>query len=362
LAAFFTGLANGQTPDAENVATLTQKAHRIASSAKTLEEYTEALKVCGQAMKAGPTEKQKEYINQLAGWAYNKRGETLVKLAESTAATDAKSAAEYEQVAVKDFGLAAQFTPSDWKPRFNRAVSVAMLGDYKLALNDLDFVIRSQPNHKNALFNRAEILLQQGRYEHAIADYTEVLKLNPNDSAAYAGRGIALSALGDTQNALGDLNHVVRLQPENAQAYVDRADLYAALGNWERAAGDYRVAIRLDDTMGRAYQNVAWMMATCPEKRFRNPNLAVRAAERAIKLDGETYLSLDTLAAALASVGKFNEAQQAQQRAIAAAPEGDRSDLMQRMALYQQSRPFIERPVTGNVQLATAEEEVMQTK
>lgn len=362
LAFAITNAALAQQPDAENAQSLMQKAHQLSGTAKTLEDFTEALRVCGKAVNSNPTDAQKDYIHKLAGWTYNKRGETLVKLAENTAPTDAKRAAEYEQAAVKDFGLSAQFNKKDWKPRFNRAVSVAMLGDYKTALLDLDFVINAQPNHKNALFNRAEILLQQGRYEHAIADYGEVLKLNPDDSAAYAGRGIALSALGDTKNALKDLNHVVRLQPENAQAYVDRADLYAALGNWERAAGDYRVAISLDDTMGRAYQNVAWMMATCPEKRFRNPDLAVRAAQRAIQLDGENYLALDTLAAAYASVGKFKDATNAQQKAIAAAPTGDRSDLSRRLALYQEKRSFIESPVSSNIQLATAEEEVTSTK
>ena len=358
-AIFVTQFAIAQKPDAENVQSLTQRAHQFATNAKSLEDYTRALQVCGQAIQSGPTDQQKAYINKLAGWIYNKRGEALVKLAETTAATDSQRAAQYEQLAVKDFGLAAQFTPQDWKPRFNRAVSVAMLGDYKTALADLDFVVRSQPKHKNALFNRAEILLQQGEYQHAIADYGKVLELNPNDGAAYAGRGIALSALGDTENALNDLNHVVRLEPENAQAYVDRADLHAALGSWERAAGDYRVAIGLDETLGRAYQNVAWMMATCPLKRFRKPSLAVKAAQRAIELDGETYLGLDTLAAALASVGKFPEAAAAQQKAIAAAPADDKADLSQRLSLYQQNRSFIERPITtGNVQMATAEEAV----
>jgi len=357
LAMFVTQFASAQTPDAENVQSLTQQAHQLATNAKSLEDYTKALQVCGKAIQSGPTDQQKAYVNKLAGWIYNKRGEALVKLAETTAATDSKRAAEYEQAAVKDFGLAARFTPQDWKPRFNRAVSVAMLGDYKTALADLDFVIRSQPKHKNALFNRAEILLQQGEYQHAIADYGKVLEQSPDDGAAYAGRGIAFSAMGDTENALNDLNHVVRLEPENGQAYVDRADLYAALGNWERAAGDYRVAIGIDSTLGRAYQNVAWMMATCPQKRFRKPTLAVKAARRAIELDGETYLGLDTLAAALASIGKFPEAAAAQQKAIAAAPAEDKADLSQRLGLYQQNRSFIERPTTtGNVQMATAEE------
>lgn len=348
------GAQQGSTPTAQS---LTTNAHALASSAKTLKEFTEALRVCGRAMKADPTPEQKQYINKLAGWTYNKRGEALVELGEDTAETDAQRAAEYEKAAVNDFELAIRFDQTNWRPRFNRAVSVAMQGDYETAVSDLTIVIRAQPKHKNALFNRAEILLQLGEYDRATADYAAVIKLDPNDGAAYAGRGIALSAMGDSENAMHDLNQVVRLDPESATAYVDRADLHAALGNWERAAGDYRVAIRIDNTMGRAYQNVAWLMATCPVERFRNPELAIRAAQRAIELEGQTPLGWDTYAAALASAGHFAKAAQAQEKAIRSAPEAEKADFQTRLALYQQQRPFVEQSADVRVQLATAEEE-----
>lgn len=352
--------SQAQQQQSQTAGSLSREAHTVASSAKTLDDYTQALRLCGQAMQANPTDQEKAYIYKLSGWTYNQRGEALVQLAENTAATDAKRAAEYEQAAVKDFDLAVRFDTGAWKPRFNRAVSVAMLGKYADALADLDFVIEQQPRHKNALFNRAEILLQLGEYEQASAAYASVIDIDPADAAAYAGRGIALSALGDSQAALDDLNNVVRLQPESASGYVDRADLYAAMGNWERAAGDYRVAIGLDDKFGRAYRNVAWIMATCPEKKFRNPELAVRAARKAIELDGKSYLGLDTYAAALASVGAFTQAAAVQQQAISAAPEGEKPDLSQRLALYKQERPYLEPSVESNVRLAAGEEPVVK--
>ncbi len=338
---------------------LSAQAYKMAQSAKTLEQFTESLRICGQAMKASPTTEQKQYIQQLAGWTYNKRGEALVNLAERTVATDAKRAAEYETAAAKDFDLSVRFDNTRWKPRFNRAVSKAMEGQYEVALQDLDFVIENQPTHKNAVFNRAEILLQLGNFDQAIADYSKVIKLDANDGAAYAGRGIALAAKGDTKNAMVDLNSVVRLKPDSASGYVDRADLYAALGDFERAAGDYRVAIGLDGKSARAYQNVAWLMATCPVERFRKPDLAVRTAKKALELDGATYLGLDTYAAALASAGEFEKAAAAQQQAIGAAPSGEQPSLQSRLALYQQRRPFVERPNNpSNIRLATAEEDL----
>lgn len=338
---------------------LSRQAYQSAQTAKTLEELTESLRICSNAMKASPTPGQKKYIQELAGWIYNKRGEALVRLAEQTAATDEKRSAEYEQAAANDFDLSVRFDNTRWKSRFNRAISKAMVGDYDAALLDLNFVLEQEPNHKNAHFNRAEILLQRGEYEQAVMDYGQVVTLDPQDAAAYAGRGIALAAIGRTDEAVVDLNAVVRLEPENASAYVDRADLYAAMGDWKRAASDYRVAIKLDGESARAYQNVAWLMATCPEEQYREPALAVKAAKRAIDLQGPTYLGLDTYAAALASAGDYARAISAQQQAMNAAPPAERQMLASRLALYRQRQPYLEPLSTdSNVRLASAEEEV----
>ena len=336
-----------------------KQAHQLAKSAKTLKDLNSALEICGKVSGTNPAPEQKAYIHKLASWTYNRRGEMLVEMAEEIAGSDPQQAKSYEHTAVQDFGLSAQFDSTNWKPRFNRAVSVAMLGNYETALSDLDFVISKKPTHQNAIFNRAEILLQLGEYDRAAADYATILKANPNDAAAYAGRGIALSALGETKAALQDLNAVVRLKPEEAVGYVDRADLYSSMGNWERAAGDYRVAIGLDNSIGRAYQNVAWLMATCPEQRFRDPALAVRAAKRAIELDGQTHLGLDTYAAALAATGEYEKAVAAQKRAVDVAPAEEKQDLAKRLALYQTRRPFVDPTVESDVQLATALEEVV---
>jgi hypothetical protein len=81
-----------------------------------------------------------------------------------------------------------------------------------------------------------------------------------------------------------------------------------------------------------------------------------------LELDGSTYLGLDTYAAALASIGQFAQAATTQQQAIAAAPAGDKADLSQRLSLYQQERPFIERAVASGVQLATAQDDVETAK
>jgi tetratricopeptide (TPR) repeat protein len=335
--------------------TIAKRAHRLASSATTLDEFTESLRVCKQSLAANPTAKTRVYVEQLASWIYNKRGEQLVQLAEDIVEQDAQRAAKYERAATGDFDLAVRLDKTNWQSRYNRAVSVAVLGKYQQALDDLDFVIQERPRHKNARFNRAEILFQLGKFQQAVDFYSQAIELDPRDAAAHSGRGLAYLELGDFDKALLDLNTVLRLDSDNPEAYVDRADLYATIGNWERAAGDYRVAIGLNNQLPGAYQNVAWLMATCPDKRFRNASKAIRAANKAIELGGSDYRRLDTLAAALASAGHFAQATATVKKAISSAPAEEVTDLVARRALYQSHRPFRD-ALDSQVRLASAED------
>jgi tetratricopeptide (TPR) repeat protein len=179
------------------------------------------------------------------------------------------------------------------------------------------------------------------KFAEAEREYSEVIRLDPHDVGAKISRGHARFYLGQFDAALRDFDDCVQQDGENAIAYADRADLYAYLGRWEQAARDYRMAIQLDKSLGRAYQSAAWLMATCPEDRFRDAKLALRAAQRAIDLDGTAdYRYLDTLAAAQANAQRFSEAIKSLNDALEVAPHDVTSELRDRLTLYQAQRPY----------------------
>jgi tetratricopeptide (TPR) repeat protein len=240
-------------------------------------------------------------------WAYNQRGEV-----RADAGDEQKALADFEQ------SLATQ---PGWRATHNRGVSFAACGKLTEALADFDEVIRLKSDYAPVWFNRAELRSQQGDFQAAIEDYRQALHLRPNDAAALAGRGYSYYQLGKYDLAIADLCRSLDLDSKQASTLVYRAAAYYETGRYGQSADDCRTAIRLDANSPAAYQATGWLMATCPDERFRDSKLAVKAAQKAIELRGhKTYRDLETLAAALASDGQFQLAAETQRQAIAALP------------------------------------------
>lgn len=180
--------------------------------------------------------------------------------------------------------------------------------------------------------------------------------LEPGDFGAITGRGHAHYQLQQFAAALDDYTTAIELAPDTASAYANRGDTYRSLQQWEEAAADFRRVIELDPTSARGYQGAAWMMATCPEKRFRNVELGLQAATKAFELVGERdYEILDTLAAAYASAGQFDDAIESMSKAIKLAPPSASVVLAQRLELYNAETPYREPlPRTASVEPDTA--------
>ena len=93
----------------------------------------------------------------------------------------------------------------------------------------------------------------------------------------------------------------------------------------------------------RALNAYAWLLATSPVAEIRDGELALRHAHRAVELEPKAAY-LDTLAAAYAESGRFEDALAAQRQALALA-DGDAALIEEfnvRLAAYQQARPWQE--------------------
>ena len=90
--------------------------------------------------------------------------------------------------------------------------------------------------------------------------------------------------------------------------------------------------------------DAAWLLATCPDEKIRNPARAVELAERACKVTQRANGSyLDTLAAALAAVEKYDEATKTGEESLERLKTDHQAlEVHARVELYRQKKQFVE--------------------
>lgn len=133
------------------------------------------------------------------------------------------------------------------------------------------------------------------------------------------------------------------MDPNFPLPYVGRASTWNTRGAFAQALADYGQAIRLDPKNAEAHNSRAWLLATCPDEKVRDGKLAVNSARRACELsDWKDASYIDTLAAAYVEVDDFEKASQHQRQAIELAKPELRAPLQDRLALYQDKKPYRE--------------------
>ena len=103
--------------------------------------------------------------------------------------------------------------------------------------------------------------------------------------------------------------------PDNPNLYSTLGDLYYSDKNYPKTIKAYEQSLMLEPDNPHILNNLAWLHATCEVQNFRDPKKALYLAEKAAKLDKSPYI-LDTLAESFYANGRFEEAVEAEIRAL----------------------------------------------
>ncbi len=236
----------------------------------------------------------------------------------------------------------------------DRANVLSALGRLTEAEQDCRTALAINPRHATAHGLLGEVLAKQQRWAEAEAEYREVLRLDPDNPKAHEGVARALRGAGDLTGALAHCRDWLARRPQSARAHYHLGQALKRLGRLPEALIQYQQAIEIDPDLPQALNDLAWQLATHPDPNLRDGPRAVRLAQRACRAHGgKSPVFLDTLAAAYAEAGRFDEAVSAQGQATEilrrTGPEGPERteqvrDYESRLKLYRLGRPYRSRP------------------
>ena len=236
--------------------------------------------------------------------------------------------------------------PQAWGSLNELGVIYARKNDYARAIPLFEESVKYNPNNVESRLNLGYALIVQKNYKGAEAQYLAVFKSDPRQPIANRMYARLLEMEGRNAEAIRHYQMSVSLNPD-IDTCMDLATLDYACGNWGRAAMDLRrvLSLKPDPAMKvTALNNLAWILATCPDGSVRNGLAAVRYARDACRLTAfKQSGAVSTLAAAYAEAGRFPDAVTTAEMALRLATDvGDTQSAMtirKLLAQYQAGKP-----------------------
>ncbi len=279
--------------------------------------------------------------------------------------------------ALAHYRRAVELDPRHPLARHNLGSTLAMTGATAEALPHLKQAVELDPKNRDARFDLATALSSSGDFQAAVEEFSNVLTIDPEDRAARRRRAAVRAALGELEPAQEELERLASSDPDDAETrlhlaavqmrrrqFGEAAETFATVAALEpqrveaylgavqaRLAGrQYRLARQfLETSLETVTQDLplrhalARLLATCPDPSVRDGSKALKLAEE-VFARRRTLEYGETVAMALAEVGRVSDAAEWLRRLIAEAEKAKASPavverLKSQLARYESGEP-----------------------
>jgi len=253
------------------------------------------------------------------------------------------------EAALEHFEKALEINPGFAKAHNKLGVTLLQIGRQDEATAEYEKAIEINANFVEAHYNLGVLLALRARLGEAAEHFRKVIKLKPDYADAHGNLANVLVGQYKLDEAVEQYQRTIELSPNSAQAHYKLGLALEKQKKFTAAAAQYQKALELDPRHLPAHVSLAWLLATCPEASLRDGGRAMDLAQQAVQLskDGPPEV-LDTLAAAYAEAGRFEEAVQTARQALDLPATKNNQPLTEaiqnQLRCYETNSPYRDKP------------------
>ncbi len=199
--------------------------------------------------------------------------------------------------------LSGCFTvPPPIESHFNRGVELYDEGKYAEAIEEYKLALRRDPDDLFAKYNLAVVYQDQEKYDRAEKLYREILD-QTEDTRSRVNLAAIHYVRGDREAAYAELKQAARHNPDSAVPWSALGEYRQREKDFDRAENHYLQALEIDDQHAPTHHRLGRLL--CETER---PGPCRTHLEKAVALEPEEPLYLDTLAGFHETQGEAYEA------------------------------------------------------
>ena len=253
--------------------------------------------------------------------------------------------------AIEQFDQALRLKPDDAQAHCDLGIALCRAGRARESISHFEQALRVMPDNTEAHYNLGLACELMGEPTTAIDEFQQALRINPDYAEVHDNLALALWRAGRKPEAIAQWQQAVCIKPDLARAHVRLGDALLETGNRQAAIEQYELGLQTQPDAVDAENSLAWLLATLRPAEGGNPARALVLAQRACELTNYKVAGcVNTLAAAYAATGRFDDAVATAQTAIDLAGCAGQMTLVHeaetRLELYRSRHAYQEPIVT----------------
>jgi tetratricopeptide (TPR) repeat protein len=245
--------------------------------------------------------------------------------------------------AAAQFRKGLELEPDNAALRHRLGTALYMMGDVESARAEFEHAVRVSPDYARAHYSLGVLAAANGGHPEAIERFSIALEHDANFTDARLRLAASLRRTARPGESLAHYEQLLAVDPAVTEAQVGYAMALVQLRRYQQARDRLTSAIKAYPEQPVFAHGLARLLAAAPDDRVRNGQQALALVDELLRTQQRTPDLGETMAMALAELGRYEEAAALQRNLIAGGEKAGAHGVVRRLAanlrLYERREP-----------------------